>query len=215
VTPEDDSLDPASSPLELRASDRDREAALELLSVAAGDGRLTLEEYSGRAELALNARLQRELAELTADLERAVPDTSPVEPAEITAILGNESRKGHWHVPAHMTVRSVLGDCHLELQEAVLTSQHTTIDASATLGSITIFAPDGVDVRLSGRATLGSKSSQIHSAPAANAPVIEVRAKVLLGSVTVRPPKLRDRLRAALRESPAGRDLPRHSRDNQ
>jgi hypothetical protein len=215
VTPEDNTRDPASSPLELRASDRDREAALELLSVAAGDGRLTLEEYSGRAELALNARLQRELAELTADLERTVPDASPVEPAEITAILGNESRKGQWHVPAHMTVRSVLGDCHLELQEAVLTSHHTTIDASATLGSITIFAPDGVDVRLSGRATLGSKSSQIHSAPAANAPVIEVRAKVLLGSVTVRPPKLRDRLRAALRESPAGRDLPRHSRDNQ
>ena len=86
MTPEDNTRDPASSPLELRASDRDREAALELLSVAAGDGRLTLEEYSGRAELALNARLQRELAELTADLERTVPDTSPVEPAEITAI---------------------------------------------------------------------------------------------------------------------------------
>ena len=110
MTPEDDTRAPASSPLELRASDRDREAALELLSVAAGDGRLTLEEYSRRAELALNARLQRELAELTADLERTVPDASPVEPAEITAILGNESRKGHWHVPAHMTVRSVLGD---------------------------------------------------------------------------------------------------------
>jgi hypothetical protein len=59
---------PAAGP---RASDHDREQALELLSTAAGDGRLTLEEYSARADRALGARLVGELSELTADLQRA------------------------------------------------------------------------------------------------------------------------------------------------
>lgn len=182
----------------LRASDRDREQALELLSSAAGDGRLTLEEYSARADRALGARLMSELADLTADLQRA-PAAAAAAPERLTAILGNESRKGRWTVPAHLDARSLLGDCHLELQNAVLTSHVTTIDARATLGAVTIFVPDGVDVRLSGRSILGAKSSHVSSAARPGAPVIEVRANAILGNVTVRPPKLTQRIGAGIR----------------
>lgn len=184
----------------MRASDRDREQALELLSTAAGDGRLTLEEYSTRADLALGARLVSELSELTADLQRA-PDSRPGEaPEQLVAILGNESRKGRWTVPAHLDARSLLGDCHLELQDAVLTSHVTRIDARATLGAVTIFVPEGVEVRLSGRAILGAKSSLVRRAALPGAPVIEVRANAILGNVPVRPAKLTQRLRASLEE---------------
>ena len=44
------------------------------------------------------------------------------------------------------------------------------------------------EVRMSGRAVLGAKSSQLRRAPHPGAPVIEVRCDVLLGSVTVRRP---------------------------
>ncbi len=93
------------------------------------------------ADRALGARLLGELSELTADLERSV-EAAAEGPERLTAILGNESRKGRWTVPAHLDARSLLGDCHLWLRDAVLTSHVTTIDARATiLGNVTIRPP--------------------------------------------------------------------------
>lgn len=175
-----------SSPL--RASDADREQTLEALAAASAEGRLSLEEYSQRSEVALAARTLGELTGLTSDLP-TLPQSDPAPvPVEITAVLGNESRKGHWVVPAHLTVRSVLGDCHLEMQQAVIRQHVTTIDATVRFGSMTIFVPDGIDVRMHGRAVLGAKSSQLRGEPQPGAPVLVVNCNVLCGAVTVRRP---------------------------
>jgi Domain of unknown function (DUF1707)/Cell wall-active antibiotics response 4TMS YvqF len=178
----------------LRAADADRDRAIEVLAGAAAEGRLTQEEYSERSETALSARTLGELAALTADIpstsargDTGLADTRPAA-EQITAVLGNESRKGSWVVAPHLSVRSVLGDCHLEMQHAVIRQRVTTIDATVRLGSVTIFVPDGIEVRMSGRAVLGAKSSQLRRAPHPGAPVIEIRCDVLLGSVTVRRP---------------------------
>lgn len=56
---------------DLRASHEDRDRVVELLRVAAGDGRLTAEELDQRLERALTARTYRELAVLTRDLPAA------------------------------------------------------------------------------------------------------------------------------------------------
>jgi hypothetical protein len=87
-----------------------------------------------------------------------------------------------------MTVRSVLGDCHLEMQQAVIRQHVTTIDATVKFGTVSIFVPDGIDVRMNGRAVLGAKSSELRGEPAPGAPVIVVNCDVLCGSVTVRRP---------------------------
>jgi uncharacterized protein DUF1707/cell wall-active antibiotic response 4TMS protein YvqF len=179
----------------VRASDQDREQALELLSTAAGDGQLTLEEYSTRADRALGARLVGELSELTADLQKAPEVPVPAQDdARLVAILSNETRKGRWTVPARLQLRSVLGDCHIELQDAVLTSHVTRIDASTTLGAVTIFVPDGVEVRLFGRSFLGTNSSEIRTDGLPGAPVIEVRARATLGNVTVKAAERQQRI---------------------
>lgn len=102
-----------------------------------------------------------------------------------------------------MTVRSVLGDCHLEMQQAVIRQHVTTIDATARFGSVTIFVPDGIDVRMTGRAVLGAKSSELSGEPRPGAPVIVVHCDVLCGSITVRRPNRMMR-RAAARELAAG-----------
>lgn len=172
----------------VRASDADRDRTVEALAGASAEGRLSLEEYSQRSEAALVARTLGELTILTSDLPAPLrADAVPV-PAEITAVLGNESRKGPWVVPAHLTVRSVLGDCHLEMQQAVIRQHVTTIDATVRFGSITIFVPDGIDVRLTGRAVLGAKSSELRGEPQPGAPVIVVNCDVFCGAVTVRRP---------------------------
>ena len=53
---------------EQRASDADRETAVDILCAAVADGRLTLTELEERVEAALSARTLRELAMLIADL---------------------------------------------------------------------------------------------------------------------------------------------------
>lgn len=174
---------------EMRASDAERGRAVELLAAAATDGRLSLEEFAQRSGDAYAARTIGELGVLTGDLQRPVPPAvGPDTPVQLTAVLGNESRKGRWVVPAHLRATSVLGDCHLEMQDAVLPQRTTTIEATAVLGSVTIFVPDGVDVRLSGAAVLGGKSSRLRREPPPGAPVLVVHCRVFAGSITVRPP---------------------------
>ena len=180
----------------VRASDADRDKTLGTLADASAEGRLTLEEYSQRSESALVARTLGDLASLTDDLPTAPPSDAPAVSEELTAILGNESRKGPWVVPPHMTLRSVLGDCHLEMQQAIIEQHVTTIDATVRFGSVTIFVPDGIDVRMSGRAVLGAKSSELSGKPRPGAPVLIVRCDVLCGSITVRRPDWMMRRRA-------------------
>ena len=199
----------------VRASDADRDRTVEVLAAASAEGRLTLEEYSDRSEAALVARTLGDLASLTADLAAvslpaAPPGDAAAIPEEITAVLGNESRKGPWVVPPHLAVRSVLGDCHLEMQQAVIGQPVTTIDATVRFGTVTVFVPDGIDVRMSGRAVLGAKSSELRGEPKPGAPVIVVRCDVLCGAVTVRRPDwlMRRRARRASAASGSGSVLP-------
>src|SRR6266481_2381777 len=63
--------DEVASPDQLRASHEDRDRVVELLRVAAGDGRLTAEELDERLEVALTARTYGELAALATDLPAA------------------------------------------------------------------------------------------------------------------------------------------------
>jgi hypothetical protein len=52
----------------MRASDRDRQEVVDRLRSAVGDGRLTMDEYMQRMELAYQAVTQADLAPLQADL---------------------------------------------------------------------------------------------------------------------------------------------------
>jgi Domain of unknown function (DUF1707)/Cell wall-active antibiotics response 4TMS YvqF len=203
-----DSIPAESGTSPVRASDADRDQTVEALAAASAEGRLSLEEYSDRSSAALVARTLGDLAALTTDLPAAgLSAAPPVDAGEIIAVLGNESRKGPWVVPPHLTVRSVLGDCHLEMHQAVIGQHVTTIDATVRFGSVTIYVPDGIDVRMSGRAVLGAKSSELQGEPQPGAPVIVVRCDVVCGAVTVRRPDwmmLRRAKRAAATAIAAG-----------
>jgi len=53
---------------EIRASDAERDAVVEQLRRALGQGRLTMDEYDGRVAAAYAAKTRGELALLTQDL---------------------------------------------------------------------------------------------------------------------------------------------------
>ena len=64
----------------IRVSDAERDAAVERLSAATGDGRLTLEEFSQRMELATAARTRADLDGLVADLPAASATPAALSP---------------------------------------------------------------------------------------------------------------------------------------
>src|SRR4051794_11948220 len=91
----------------LRISDDDRHKVAELLRVAAGEGRLDIEELEQRLESAYAAKTYGDLFPLTADLPVASsapapvpPPTGPLLPAvrydSSIAIMGSTSRTGVW-----------------------------------------------------------------------------------------------------------------------
>ena len=81
--------------MELRASDADREQAVERLRTAAMEGRLDSEELEERIQTAYGARFCSELSSLTADVTPppAVAPPSPV-PARPTFVAPTPSTNG-------------------------------------------------------------------------------------------------------------------------
>ena len=83
---------PLFRPPEQRASDADRDTAVDILCAAAADGRLTMTELDERAGSALTARTLTQLAGLVADLigpytAAASPGPPPAAPADRWAVL--------------------------------------------------------------------------------------------------------------------------------
>ncbi|MDN3022605.1 DUF1707 domain-containing protein [Streptomyces sp. S.PB5] len=121
----------------LRASHEDRDRVVEVLRVAAGDGRLDAEELDSRLESALSARTLGELAELTADL--------PVPPAvrgkDVLVVEqhgGKFVRRGVWSVPARIELRTQLCRVTLDFTHAAITSDVLRIQTDMVHGKLVI-----------------------------------------------------------------------------
>src|SRR6516164_4664083 len=126
-------------PGQLRASHQDRDRVVEILRVAAGDGRLTAEELDQRLEAALSARTYAELAVLTTDLPAAgsagaVAAPEPKDMVRIDCGSGHARRDGRWVVPSRMEVRVTSGSVRLDFTEAAITQPTLRIDAEVHSG---------------------------------------------------------------------------------
>jgi hypothetical protein len=148
--------DDAEAPVsKLRASHEDRDATIELLRVAAGDGRLTAQELDERLELAFNARTYGELARLTDDLPAGANLAVPAAPAvavppkEVSRIdcrSGHVARDGRWIVPKRLEVKVTSGHVRLDLTKAVITHPVLSIDAEVRSGHLRIVTRPGITV---------------------------------------------------------------------
>jgi DUF1707 SHOCT-like domain len=189
--------DELASQADLRASHVDRDRAVELLRVAAGDGRLTAQELDERLEAALTARTCGELAALTTDLP-AVPDSAPGAPvpepkdlARIDCQGSSVKRDGRWLVPQRMEVRVTGGSVTLDFTEAVIVQPSLLIDADVSDSRLTLVTKPGVVVDTDEVAAEASYLKvRAHGSP--EVPVIlriQVSGKVSGGHITARPPR--------------------------
>lgn len=186
------------SPRDLRASDADRERVLTLLSEAAADGRLTLEEHSQRTERAYSARTLGELAGLTTDL--AAPSAQPIQldsGRAITGLFRRESREGHWVVPDRLVASAICTEVTLDLRQALLQSSRIVVMATVILGTLRLIVPDEVSVEISSSGPMGRTVGPGpdpgigRGGPPSRPeqPVVEVRAFTLGGRVRVVRPR--------------------------
>jgi hypothetical protein len=74
-------------PVEFRVGDVERERVVGRLCIAAGKGRLTLDEVADRQAAAYAARFSRELAALLVDLPAEEPDAAPMRSTHVGGAL--------------------------------------------------------------------------------------------------------------------------------
>jgi hypothetical protein len=174
---------------DVRASDSEREAAVELLRSASVDGRLTLEELTARAEAAYAAQTRGELARVTRDLPEARATRTPVQRSRsqrMVSVFANVTRSGWWRAEGTISPVTVFGDVELDLRQAGVPAE-VEIKAVAPFGDIEIVVPDGVDVELTGVSVFGRKKVDVRrSASMEWTPVVRVQAVTVFGSVLVR-----------------------------
>lgn len=191
------------SPDNLRASHADRDHVVEVLRVAAGDGRLSAEELDERLELALNARTYSELAALLTDLPAvgtAVAPATALSPAtgappkeliRLHCSSGHAERIGRWVVPSRMDLKVSSGHITLDFTEAVITAPTLHIDAEVHSGHITLITKPGIAVDADDVRVL-SGHVKIRAPWGPDVPVtlrIDVAGTCGSGHITARPPR--------------------------
>jgi hypothetical protein len=177
---------------DIRASDAERDAALERLSAAAGDGRLTLEEFSQRMDRATAAKTRAELDRLVADLPTdagaagsAVAERGPGRPSWHISPIGGLSVSGPWRMERSVIVVSLIGGADLDLSQAQLAAREVTLTKVSLVGGVSIAVPPGIRVDASGFSLIGGTSVDAGPEPGPGAPTVHIRAFSLLGGTRI------------------------------
>ena len=176
----------------IRASDAERDAALERLSVATGDGRLTLEEFSQRMDRATTAKTRAELDRLVADLptgtgaaSSAAAERGPGRPSWHISPIGGLSVSGPWRMERNVVVVSLIGGADLDLSQAQLAAPEVTLTKVSLLGGVSVGVPPGIRVEASGFSLIGGTSVDAGPEPGPGAPTVRIRAFSLLGGTRI------------------------------
>jgi hypothetical protein len=183
---------PDDGPDPMLASDAERDRSIDRLRTAVGEGRLTLEEFSERVELAQSARTDVELAALSRDLPAA--RTGAAAGVDVTpagerhrALCSRISRSGPWSLPARSSYSSIFGTIDLDLRQVRLSADDTEIDVYNLFGTVTVIVPEGVEVSVDGG---GMFASQVvdspQTPPVRDAPRLRIRLSGPGGTLYVR-----------------------------
>lgn len=227
------------APAELRASDADREKVADVLREALAEGRLDMEEFNERLDVAYRARTYGELAPLTRDLPSGVapgPKVSMVkrsggedsdeidwdervvggEPSSsgAVAIWGGFNRKGGWTIGRLFTSFAMWGGGEIDLREARFAERDVVIRCFALMGGIQVTVPPELNVTVKGFGIMGGFGDDATGPGTPGSPRVVVTGFALMGGVAVER-KLRKqeraRLKAERRELQARRREERHA----
>ena len=203
-----ESSDPGEGSLErpdpsaMRISDDDRHRVAEMLRLAAGEGRIDLEELDERLEATYQAKTYGELVPITVDLPtggrpQPRPAPRPAAPASTApparyggslAVMSETKRLGRWAVQDGHTAFALMGSVVLDLREAHFDSDDVTVNATAIMGEVKVIVNASTTVVLEGMGIMGEFTEQrpkVPFDPEQAGPVVRVGGFALMGSVNV------------------------------
>ena len=173
----------------VRASDVEREHTVGVLHRHTISGRLTLEEFAHRLDLAFEARTRPELEALTRDLppeSTGLASRKRRRPKRFTgAVFASIERKGRWRLPRRAGLLVVFGDADIDLRTAEIGGPVVTITAFLLFGNADFYVPTGVDVDLGGLTVFGHRREHGVDEPSAEAPLVRIRVFSLFGTSDV------------------------------
>ncbi len=154
---------------EIRASDKERQAVIDRLSSACGDGQLTLDEFSERSGEVWAAVTRGQLDEITATSACRCPrrDRPPSlrpapRPNRSHAGAGGSSRSWAANISAVVggpiatsAAFALMGGVHIDFRDATLESDEIDITAWSVMGDVHVTVPDGIPVDFSGFMLIG------------------------------------------------------------
>lgn len=193
--PPRDRGDELASRDDLRASHEDRDRVVDVLRVAAGDGRLTAEELDERLEVAFTARTYGELAavirDLTVEPGLAAGGASLV-PKELDRIEcrgSTATRAGRWLLPQRMQVLARNSHVTLDFTEAVISQPAVFIDADMSGSYLALVTRPGIAVNTDDVVT-DQSAAAVREPWGPDVPVIlrvHVSGKLSASHITARP----------------------------
>lgn len=206
---------PASVP-EGRISPTQRDAVIDVLRNAAGDGVIDLEEFGERAGVVYSAQRVEELRAVLSDIGSgelpvlAPPPSMPApsapppahgpprpKPQNVVAVMSGAERKGNWRPGARVNAVAFMGGVKLDFRNATLSSEVIEVAAVAIMGGIELVVPEGVPIEVDGFILMGGIDDKTEATSLPGAPLIRVNAAGLWGGVTIRhPSERRQRARA-------------------
>ncbi|HEY2214690.1 MAG TPA: adenylate/guanylate cyclase domain-containing protein [Acidimicrobiales bacterium] len=178
-------------PMAQRVADADRDRTVTLLREHVVDGRITLDEFSDRIGLALQARTRGDLQEVMSNL----PDLAvPVEETRrrkarrwFIGVMSGAGAKGRWRISGKTTAIAVMGGCDIDLRHAEIDGPEIIITAIAIMGGISIIVPEGFDVELNVIPFMGGRELKLRNVPLVpGSPRIIIKGFALMGGVDVR-----------------------------
>lgn len=178
----------------MRAADTDRIQVAQLLTEAAAQGRLQMQEYEDRLTRAYAATTCAELDSLSADLPGASPvgrrrvKCKPAPSTLLLALMSGFERRGRWNVPRRMTTFTLWGGGVVDLRYADFTSAEVDIRSISIMGGQTILLPPEVNVDVRGIGVLGN-FDHVSGVGSVGAPHITIRGFAVLGSVGIKRKK--------------------------
>jgi hypothetical protein len=159
-----------------RASDDDREQAVLALRDHLVAGRLTLDEFSERVELAYRARTGTELVAVGSELPALRKTPKRRRPVWATVgLFAHIVRRGRLRLARFGLVFSGFSDVDFDLREAVL----------ALFGNVDVYVPERIAIDVTGLAVFGHRRQWGHEAADADAPLLRVRVISLFGTVDI------------------------------
>jgi hypothetical protein len=166
-------------------TEAERSAALATIVRACSNGQMTLEEFSRRTDIAVEAVTRADLVAVTGDIDAGPTSARPLK-RRWWVLFGHKVRRGRFVLPEKVTAMIFAGEIHLDLRQATMIGPEPTIKLWVLAGNLIVLVPKGIRVEIDQSSLFGGRTLTDEDANAsASAPTLQVRMIDVLGSVRV------------------------------